>query len=61
VVEHLLEQLYTSVDGVLENKIVDEEEAAARDELQELLPTLLFEWEEANQILQAVKAKYGGS
>jgi hypothetical protein len=58
VVEQLLKQLYASVDGVLDNKILDEEEAAARDELQELLPALLFEWEEANQSLQAVKAKY---
>lgn len=61
VIEQLLNQLYLAVDGVLDNKIVDEEEAAAREELQELLPVLLFEWEEANQILQAVKAKYKGS
>jgi hypothetical protein len=57
-IESLLNQLYASVDGVLDNKIVDEEEAAARAELQEILPVLLFEWEEANQSLQAVKAKY---
>jgi len=61
VVERLLKQLYTSVDGVLDNKVVDEQEAAARDGLQQLLPALLLEWEVANQTLQAVKAKYGGS
>lgn len=54
----LLEQMYASVDGVLDNKIVDEEEAAARQDLQELLPILLYDWEQANQSLEAVKAKY---
>ena len=57
----LLEQMYASVDGVLGNKIVDEEEATARNDLQELLPVLLYDWEQANQSLQAVKAKYEGS
>jgi len=58
VIEQLLNQLLMSVDGVLDNKVVDEEEAAARDELKEILPVLLFEWEEANQILQTVKKEY---
>lgn len=56
--EQLLNRLYESVDGVLDNKVVDEEEAEARNELEQVLPVLLFEWEEANQILQAVKARY---
>jgi hypothetical protein len=58
VIEQLLNQLLMSVDGVLDNKVVDEEEAAARDELKEILPVLHFEWEEANQILQTVKKEY---
>lgn len=57
-VERLLDQLYASVDGMLDNKIVDDEEAAARSEMQELLPELLLDWEQASQDLQAVKAKY---
>lgn len=54
----LLEQTYASVDGVLDNRIVDEEEATASNDLQELLPVLLYDWEQANQSLQAVKLKY---
>jgi hypothetical protein len=56
-IERLLDQLYTSVDY----KIVDEQEVAARDEMQELLPVLVSDWEQANQCLQAVKAKYAAS
>jgi hypothetical protein len=57
----LLEQMYASIDGMLDNKIVDEEEATARSDLQELLPILLHDWEQANQSLQAVEAKDEGS
>jgi hypothetical protein len=58
-VERLLDQLYASVDAVLDNKIVDEEESAARSEMQELLPGLLNDWQQANKSLQVVKAEYG--
>jgi hypothetical protein len=57
-VDHLLRQLYVSVDDLLDNKVVDQAEAAARLELQDILPVLLFEWKEASQQLRAVVAKY---
>jgi N-acetyl-beta-hexosaminidase len=57
-IERLMDQLYASVDGVLDNKIVDEQEAAARNDMEELLPGLLHDWEQASQSLQAVKANY---
>lgn len=58
-VERLLQQFYTSVDNLLDNEIVDEEEAGVRNQLQEQLPGLLADWENASKDLQAVKAKYG--
>lgn len=60
-VDRLLRQLYVSVDDLLDNKVVDEAEATARTELQELLPTLLSDWEQASQELRTIKAKYEGS
>lgn len=57
-VEKLLERLHTSVDNLLDNKIVDEAEVAAKKALKGLLPILRADWEQASKKLEAVKAKY---
>ena len=40
-------------------KVEDEEEIAAKAHLQQLLPTLLSEWEQVDRDLQALMMKYG--
>lgn len=57
-VDKLLERLYTSVDNLLDNKIVDEAEVAFKKDLKGLLPVLRADWEQASKELEAVKAKY---
>lgn len=57
-IEGILDRLYTSVDNLLDNLVVDEAEAAAKKDLQGLLPIMLSDWKQSTTKFQAIKAKY---
>lgn len=58
-VARILDQVHETMDGLLSEKVEDEEEIAAKAHLQQLLPTLLSEWEQVDRDLQALMMKYG--
>ena len=58
-VSHILDKVHGNMDELLSERVEDESEIAARARVQELLPCLLDEWEQADKDLQALMAKYG--
>lgn len=58
-VDQVLLRLKEAIGQLLDDAEMDEEEADARQALQELLPELISDVEEASKDLKAVKAEYG--
>ncbi|KAM0714016.1 hypothetical protein Q7P37_010980 [Cladosporium fusiforme] len=54
----ILQRLHASVDLLLDDKVVDEAEVAAKKDLQGLLPILLSDWRQSDIKFGAIKARY---
>jgi len=47
------------MDELVTERVEDDAEVAARAHFQQLVPSLLTEWEEVDKDLKAIKLKYG--
>lgn len=57
-VKRILQQVYASVDNLVDDNLVDEKVVAAREAVAGVLPGLQEEWQAVSDELQAVKKKY---
>lgn len=58
-ISSILDEVYETVNGALQDKVEDETELAVRADLQQFLPALLTARDQVDKDLQAVMARYG--
>lgn len=57
-VARILQQVYESVENLVDDTIIDETEVAAREAMESVLPSLQEEWEVVHEELAELKKKY---